>query len=116
MARAIKQYRYFNDNNENNQPLNTTSLDYISGAVFEVPSCYPILQLGIQTLPGTKFYVNYGIDPIIVGFTGIYELDLENQAEIVHLTFDKDSIETIKNNGNGYLIIDILYDNGIEEE
>lgn len=68
-----------------------------------------ITQLGIQTLPGIKFYLNDGVDPIIVGSTGIYELDLEGLSEITALSFDKDSIKRIDDNDNGYLIVDAIY-------
>lgn len=114
MARTVKQYRYYNSGNQKNQPITATKDQFVSGLVFDTPSCYPILQLGIQALPGTKFYMNYAIDPVIVGFTGIYELDLEDKAEIVKLSFDKESMDAIEANQNGYLIIDVLYEN--EEE
>lgn len=117
MARVVKQYRFYNEYDETrNQPSYINMENLINGKVFESPSCYPILQLGIQALPGTAFYLNSSIDPVIVGFTGIYELDLENQAEIVKLTFNKKSIETINTNANGYLIVDVLYDDGMEDE
>jgi len=49
----------------------------------------PITQLGIQTLPGVKFYLNKRENgAIIVGYTGIYELDLEGIAEINMLSFN----------------------------
>ena len=117
MARVVKQYRFYNETDETrNQPASITKEKLINGKVFDEPSCYPILQLGIQALPGTKFYLNSSIDPVVVGFTGIYELDLDNQAEIVKLTFNKESIEAINTNGNGYLIVDVLYDDGTEDE
>ena len=116
MARVVKQYRYYNDNNLNNQPIDIRYGHFVDGSVFELPSCYPILQLGIQALPGTEFYLNTSPDPIVIGFTGIYELDLENQLEIVKISFSKDSMEAIRDNQNGYLIVDILYDNGEEED
>lgn len=113
MAKVIKQYRYYTDNNTtNNQPTNVTSQSYVSGKVFENDNCFPILQLGIQTLPGTKFYLNNAERPIIVGATGIYELDIDGLAEIVKLTFDYTSMETIKNSDTGHLIVDIVYDDG----
>ncbi len=116
MARVVKQYRFYNETDSTrNQPSTITMEKLINGKVFNEPSCYPILQLGIQALPGTKFYLNSSIDPVVVGFTGIYELDLENQAEIVKLTFNKKSIETINSNANGYLIIDVLYEDGTED-
>lgn len=117
MARVVKQYRFYNDNDTvRNQPSGINRDNLRNGVIFDSPSCYPILQLGIQALPGTKFYLNSSIDPVVVGFTGIYELDLDNQAEIVKLTFEKKSIDAIANNANGYLIIDVLYDDGMEDE
>ena len=55
MARVVKQYRYYNTGNIKNQPINATKEQFISGLVFENPTCFPVLQLGIQALPGTKF-------------------------------------------------------------
>ena len=113
MARVVKQYRFYDSESvDKNQPATITKEQLVNGKVFDNPSCYPILQLGIQALPGTKFYLNSSIDPVIIGFTGIYELDLENQAEIVKLTFNEKSIQAIDNNANGYLIIDVLYEDG----
>ena len=44
----------------------------------------PIIHLGIQTLPGTKIYLNGFYDaPIIIGATGIYELDLEGTTGLI---------------------------------
>lgn len=127
MARVVKQYRYYNDKDEvRNQPLQReledgtieaiTKEHYISGVVFESPSCFPILQLGIQALPGTKFYLNSSIDPVTIGFTGIYELELDNGVEIIKLTFNPTSMNEIESNINGYLIVDVLYDDGSEVE
>ena len=106
MAKAIKQYRYYKDNAEKNQPIQAIKQDFINGNIFN----YPILQLGIQTLPGLKFYLNNNTEPIIIGHTGIYELDLENQMEIFKLSFEENSINAINENPNGYLIIDTLYE------
>ena len=77
----------------------------------------PIYQLGIQALPGTKFFLNGGIDPVIIGATGIYELDLQDKASISALRFDAESMKTIEkagDAGNGFLIVDIVYEG--EEE
>lgn len=115
MARVIKQYRFYNNEDERNQPAVDTADTYINGTVFT----YPILQLGIQAIPGTKFYLNTSPDPIIIGSTGIYELDLDNQMEITSLTFNQKSMEEINRNDNsgtgGCLIIDTLYDDGRED-
>ena len=109
MAKVIKQYRFYACEDERNQPAAKDWDAYVNGSVF----AYPILQLGIQALPGTKFYLNTSPDPVIIGSTGIYELDLENQMEITNLIFNEASMETINNtgnSGNGYLIVDVIHD------
>ena len=70
----------------------------------------PILQLGIQSIPGTRFYLNDGVDPITIGSTGIYELDMNNGVEISKLAMDVSSMNKINEMQNGYLIIDIIYE------
>lgn len=109
MAKKVTQLRYYDDMTGKNEPYNATGVDFINGTVFN--SWCPIVQLGIQTLPGTKFYLNEAtIDPVIIGQTGIYELDLSGGIVISSLRFDQVSIETIKNNPDAYLIVDILCD------
>lgn len=125
MANRIKQFRYYNDTADGvskNQPaqvvgedgglIDTTYQHYVSGLVFG--NNFPVLQLGIQALPGTKFKLNNAVDPIIIGLTGIYELDLIGQTEITAIQFDADSMVNINNNHNAYLIVDIIYDDGKE--
>lgn len=123
MAKRIKQYRYYNDNNDGvtqNQPKEVVGEDgvkqlvsykhYVSGLVFG--SNFPVLQLGIQALPGTKFYLNNAVDPIVIGLTGIWEIDLDGQTEITAIQIDNQSIQNIRNNNNAFLIIDVIYDDG----
>ena len=123
MANKIKQFRYYNDTNNlgKNSPsvitidgadVDVSYAHYVSGAVFG--ECFPVLQFGIQSLPGTKFYLNNGNDPIVIGSTGIQELDLEGQTEITQIQMDGGSMKTINDNDSAYLIIDIIYDNGEE--
>lgn len=118
MARAIKQFRYYSEGDPRNQPIVTGNteasssfLTLCNGNVFKNNNVYPILALGIQTLPGTKFYINGSPDPIIVGSTGIYELDVVDKAEIVNILFDSTSLLAIRDSDYGYLLVDILYDN-----
>ncbi len=114
MARQIAQYRYYNASDTvRNQPVNIAYNNLISGSIFS--KTLPIIQLGIQALPGTKFYLNNGVDPIIIGSTGIYELDLDGKSEITALSFASSSIKDIMNNVNGYLIVDCIYEDGKEE-
>lgn len=123
MAYKVKQFRYYNDKSsevsesKRNQPTTLngtttliTSQHYVNGDVFG--KNFPVTQLGIQALPGTKFYLNEAVDPVIIGATGIYELDLTNGIQISKISFAHDSMENIKNNDNAFLIVDIIYDDG----
>ena len=107
MAKQIMQFRYYTENGNKNYPKAITKSRLVSGSIFQTYT--PITQLGIQALPGTKFYLNDGTTPIIIGSTGIYELDLEGLSEITNLAFDGTSIENINKNNNAYLIVDIVY-------
>ncbi len=110
------QYRFFEENHPQNQPNKPTEKitfnNLLTGAVFATRM--PIVQLGIQSLPGTKFYLNNGIEPVELGITGIYELDLTAGATITAIRFDRNSLDTIINNVNASLIVDIVYET--EEE
>ena len=116
MAKVIKQYRYYGENNLKNQPLNEISLKTLeSGSVFfSEEGLGSITQLGIQSLPGTMFYLNNAKNPTIIGATGIYELDLEGFSEVNSLRFDKTSASIINDIGSAYIIVDALYE--VEEE
>ena len=112
MAKHLMQFRYYGDQLENNNLSNIEYKQLISGSYFI--SCKPnatsIASLGIQTLPGVKFYLNNSqIDPIIIGPSGIYELGTDKNYEITGLQFDSKSIDSINANNGAYLIIDIVY-------
>lgn len=122
--KKVTQLRFFGDNNGylntadnnaiyhqlgENQPNSLSSLDLSSGDAFV--DYTPIVQLGIQALPGTKFTLNANLDPIMIGTSGMYELDLVNtSAVLTSLTFDKETLQQINMNPDGYLIIDIVYE------
>lgn len=109
MAKRIKQFRYYKQADaEKNSPISITRPSLTTGQIFR--DFLPITHLGIQALPGTKFYLNGNIYPVIVGHTGLYELDLANNMRITALSFDNDSIKAIEENPNGYLIIDVIYE------
>lgn len=112
MAKQIMQFRYYGEsttaNSGKNQPKGINKARLISGSIFA--NYLPITQLGIQTLPGTKFYLNNSTTPIIIGSTGIYELDLEGLSEITNISFESRSLEVINTNDNAYLIIDVISD------
>lgn len=108
MANKIMQFRYYGEKVSNNQPSNISASNLASGHIFS--GYLPITQLGIQTLPGTKFYLNNSIYPVIIGSTGIYELDLKGVTQITEIHFDKRSLNLINENNNAYLIVDIIAD------
>lgn len=118
MANRVKQFRYYNDKEaekgtaSNNSPAGAEMSKFIDGTVFA--DCFPISQLGIQALPGTRVLLNKATDQdyILIGQTGIFELDLDNQTEITSICFDKESMEKINAVTNAVLIVDIIYDDG----
>jgi hypothetical protein len=115
MAKVVRQYRYFNKEDLKNQPQDEISLETLeNGSVFFTEKgLLSITQLGIQTLPGTKFYLNNEKKPIIIGATGIYELDLNGQGYIYSIRFDKNTLETYYTEDSATrLLIDIVYEGG----
>jgi len=68
------------------------------------------VQIGIQTLPGTKIYLNAHTIPVIIGATGIYELSVDGLSQITSVQFDNASLQIIENNPNAYVIIDYIYE------
>ena len=112
MAKYLMQFRYYGNQFENNNLSNIEYKQLISGSYFisYKPNATSIASLGIQTLPGVKFYLNNSqVDPIIVGPSGIYELGINENYEITGLQFDKKSLDLIDANSGAYLIIDVVY-------
>lgn len=108
--KQIKQFRYYGSTDDRNYPkLYNYYGTLIRGNLFSMHG--GITHLGIQGAPGTKFYLNNGPHPITIGFTGIYELNLEGLGHIYSIRFDKDSIEQYNQN-NACLLIDIVYQGG----
>lgn len=113
MSKTIKQYRFYGDGNQHNQPQNISKENMNEGDIFLSDSIIQelgmITNLGIQGLPGTKFYINDNPSPIILGMMGVFELDLSNYSFIYKIKVDYDSAKTIENTEDGYLIIDTIY-------
>lgn len=115
MARTVKQYRYYGSQNEKNQPSTIKLSDLSSGQVFfQQSGLVSIVQLGIQTVPGVRFYLNESADPIIIGNTGIYELNVDGLTDITSLSFDNKTIQQFDSLNGAYLIVDAIYE--MEEE
>lgn len=109
MAKQIKQFRYYQEGDSRNYPeFQITSMSLQTGKIFA--DYMPISQLGIQALPGTKFYLNNSYNPIIIGYTGVYELAISDLAEITSLKFDYESIQRINRNKETVLLVDVVYD------
>ncbi len=107
----ITQFRYYAFKNPNNYP---TYSDYVqqltAGNIF---SSYPsISHLGIQGPPGLIFYLNNSSSPLMIGKTGIYELNLEGVGRIFAIRFDAGTLNLVSADENARLIIDIVYDGG----
>lgn len=111
MAKKIQQFRYYGDGNGNNYPSGISASNLYTGTIFTDYNCTRIVQLGIQTLPGMRVYINGNTVPIIVGQTGIYELSLDGMSYITELAFDAATLKLINTNqANSYLIIDVLHE------
>ena len=115
--KVAKQYRFFIDkSNENTKNADLIALSGISSAgdkpsvenlVFRDKNIY---QIGIQALPGTKFYLNNGLDnlPAIIGLSGLFEISLESDILIKTIRFDYDSLLVIRDNPSAFIIIDTI--------
>lgn len=112
MIKKLQQFRFYASGNSNNNPT-SNPIDFFSGDSGVGLNAYmPITHLGIQTLPGVKFYLNANTEtPIVVGVTGIYELDMAGTTGIINsIRFDPNSINNISSTPEGYLIVDIIYE------
>lgn len=109
MVQNFKQVIYNCANSAKNFPNTLTAASLIDGSAFEG---YSIIQLGVRALPGTKFYINGNKSPVIVGFTGLFDIDLSNGGSIETLAFDPDSIQEIEKRDTAYLVVDMAYTTG----
>lgn len=110
----VYQFRFYGFDNEHNYPSgmnwigsngdNTKSTDLLS-------SIGAAVKIGIQTLPGVRFWISLGnlSDPIIIDHTGVYELDLRNTTtKIGSLFFEPTSLARVSEVENASLIVDVL--------
>lgn len=107
MKKSIQQYRFFAPDSPQNYAIETTE-KLVDGTFFGEK--VPIFQLGIQGLPGTRFYLNDTVTPVIIGDSGIFEIELgKGITEISKVKFDCASLDAIAKSQDAYLIIDTLY-------
>ena len=104
MERKFKQIIFCNSNSTANT-AGVTIENLNNGDAFQ--AYLPLSQLGVRALPGTKFYVNGNENPVIIGFTGMFEMDLDSAA-INSLSFDIDSLRRIERDDSAYLVVDML--------
>lgn len=115
MTKYVKEFRYYGEGNPSNYPVGLTYTQLRSGSVFSKYA--PITQLGIQGNPGSKFYINDSDTSVMLGSTGIYELDLEGIGRIYSLKFDSETLQEIINSNSSFMsndvtgiIVDIVYE------
>ena len=112
MAKQVRQFRYYGEGDARNYPSLISAQELVRGNIFK--TSMPSSHLGIQSLPGTSFYLNGNVAmrEIILGHTGIFELDLGNDLSIDTLQFSMESLERINRNDNAALFIDLIYEGG----
>ncbi len=110
MAKFVKQFRYYGVDDVRNYPEEVTYAALVSGNVFKNYS--PIVQLGIQSAPDLKFYINDSEYGTMVGATGIYELDVDGLTTIASIRIDETSLRNITAANSNPLMIDIVYEGG----
>lgn len=112
MAKYVNQIRYYKEGSSKNSPQGLKRSQLSGGTAFKYNSqnSAGIVQLGIQTLPGVQFVINTSSNPITVGSTGIYELNVDGLTTINSLNILKQSLDMIDKNENAYLIVDYVYE------
>jgi hypothetical protein len=108
--KCIKQFRYYGDKNPNNYPSN---VNYDLLAHKNVFLGYgSITQMGIQAPAGTVFFLNNEQRyPIVIGETGIYEIDLQDFGVITAIRFEGSSLTRFDEQGStDRILIDIIYE------
>lgn len=108
---------YIADHNENYPTIWNYRDKLILGNIFQDYGY--VSQFGIQGPVGLRFYLNNSIHPIMIGDTGIYELDLEGIGRLTSIRFNKEDLDKfypkedeIQFDGNraDRLLIDIVYE------
>lgn len=106
--KLIKQFRYYGDGDSRNYPTNLSKEELVYQNIFTGHSS--ITQLGIQGQPNTTLFLNGQDFPIVLGETGIYEIDLQNYGYINSIRFTDESLSRYVSKGDDRLLIDIIYE------
>lgn len=113
MAYRIAQFRYYGDNNPKNYSPDSEVIENLKTALYNGTAFnkfVPISKIGIQTYPGAKVVFNKNTYPVIIGSTGIFELDLDDSVNINDIRFTRETLNKINENSTYYLIVDIIYE------
>lgn len=105
--KKLYQYRYYGES-DRNFPSNLNSIIMANGELLRNKGM--ITHLGLQASPETTFFLNKGTNPIQVGKTGIFEIDVTNYGLITSISFSQDTLDHV-HEGDG-IIIDIIYEGG----
>ncbi len=109
----LVQFRYYGKDNPKNYPLDLFTNASSNTMLIKYS---PILQVKIQTIPGTKIYFNGSTEPFFIEQTGNLDLDLVNKdMTFSGLSIDETSLDTITNLPNGHFIMTIVYQVKTEE-
>ena len=113
---SVCQFRYYGVGKSQNYPDDTSWIGSNSDGSERLNLLDRLggnaVKIGIQTLPGVKFYISDSstANSIIIDHTGVYELDLRNTTTTISsLYFEPESLFRISEVGNASLIVDILY-------
>ena len=99
----FKQIKLNSENIEDNQTVN---LKY-----FDNEKIKKITQLGIQGYPGMTFGFNENSASILLGSTGLLDLDLNSiPLDVSFIYFSQETLSIIKNTPSLYILIDIIYE------
>ncbi len=107
----IRQFRYYGDEDKRNNPSGLTAKQLTETNIFS--GLGAISQLGIQGRPGTVFYLNGQTFPIVLGETGIYEIDLQEYGQIFSIRFGTEELHNYAPNKDR-LLIDFIYRGGLQ--
>lgn len=102
MAKTIKQYVYNNNSQEVEELLSGED------SVIRLLENKRILQIGIQALPGAKFYLNNTEYAIIVGHNGYFEINISSGIIISNVYIARSSLSLLQNNESAYILIDTI--------
>ena len=102
MTNSFKQFYY-----DGTKAVNCDKNTLVNGNIF---AGLAVRKLGMQGLPGLKFYLNGSSTPALLGNNNIFEIDAMDSMPIISIKFEEDNLTAlIDNQPAAALIIDIIY-------